>query len=429
MGKIKKYLVDKKEYQKQAIIWNTIASVSNSLQSMLLLLVITRIGSMEDSSIFTIAFAIANLAVVVGKYGMRNFQVTDVQQKYTYKEYCFSRVITVFAMVLYSVLYVLYGTFWNDYSSKKSMAILLLCGMRMVEAIEDIIHGRFQQQDRLDISSKIWGIRILIYILSFSVVYVFSRDLLLSMTLSLLLTVILMVVLNKMVYDQIVNSGEGEWKNVFLLLKECFPLAVSTFLIMYIGNAPKYIIDMRVSDQDQTCFNIVFMPVFVITLLSSFIFNPLLNRLALIWLKREYKNFMKLVYRQIAIIIGLTMLAVVFGEIIGLRLLEIIYGVDLETYLLVLSLLMIAGGFLALLNLFNMVLTILRQQNVLLFFLGFSAIILLLIGDNILKVSGLKGLCLFYAVILFLLSFVLFIFLKIFVKKAKTECGRKEEIY
>lgn len=429
MSKIRKYLIDKKEYHKQAIIWNTIASVSNSLQSMLLLLVITRIGSMEDSSIFTIAFAIANLATVVGKYGMRNFQVTDVKQKYTYKEYCFSRVITVFIMVVYSVLYVAYGIFLNNYSSKKAMAILLLCGMRMVEVIEDVIHGRLQQQDRLDISSKIWGIRILIYIFSFSFIYVISRNLLFTMAISLLITVILMVVLNKMVYIEIKNNGQGEWKNTFLLLKECFPLAVSTFLIMYIGNAPKYIIDTRVSDQNQTCFNIVFMPVFVITLLSSFIFNPLLNRLALIWIEKKYIKFMKLVYRQIVVIISLTILAVFFGKIVGLRLLEIIYGVDLKAYLLILLLLMIAGGGLALLNLFNMVLTILRQQNVILIFLGFSSVILFLIGDNILNVLGLKGLCLFYMTIIFALSLALFIFLKIYIRKVKIDDIRNEEKY
>ena len=35
----------------------------------------------------------------------------------------------------------------------------------------------------------------------------------------------------------------------------------STFLIMYIGNAPKYAIDSVLSNQDQASFNYVFMPV------------------------------------------------------------------------------------------------------------------------------------------------------------------------
>ena len=138
---------------------------------------------------------------------------------------------------------------------------------------------------------------------------------------------------------------------------------------------------------------------------------------------------MKLVYRQIVVIISLTILAVFFGKIVGLRLLEIIYGVDLKAYLLILLLLMIAGGGLALLNLFNMVLTILRQQNVILIFLGFSSAILFLIGDNILNVLGLKGLCLFYMTIIFALSLALFIFLKIYIRKVKIDDIRNEEKY
>jgi hypothetical protein len=42
---------------------------------------------------------------------------------------------------------------------------------------------------------------------------------------------------------------------------------------MYLGNAPKYIVDGLVSDAVQTRFNIVIMPAFVASLLCSFIFN------------------------------------------------------------------------------------------------------------------------------------------------------------
>ena len=39
-------------------------------------------------------------------------------------------------------------------------------------------------------------------------------------------------------------------------------------LIMYMANAPKYIIDTVVSDEIQTKFNIIFMPVFVISIVK-----------------------------------------------------------------------------------------------------------------------------------------------------------------
>ena len=44
-------------------------------------------GNDYDGGVFTIAYAIGNLMMTIGKYGMRNFQATDVNEKYSYKEY------------------------------------------------------------------------------------------------------------------------------------------------------------------------------------------------------------------------------------------------------------------------------------------------------------------------------------------------------
>lgn len=405
---IKKFLLNNRNLYRSTYVWNTIASMSNSFQSMILLLIITRFGTSNDASIFAIGFAVANLMLSIGKFGMRNFQVTDVNNKYTYKEYCFSRIITVILMILVSLGYVLNGYLFNDYTMKRSLAIILVCMMRVIEAIEDVIHGNVQKENRLDIASKIWSIRTISYIIVFSVTYLIKKDLIFSLSISLLITFILMIFLNSIINDH----EEDKTKNYnivksFALLKDCLPLAIGSFMIMYIGNAPKYIIDMNVSDQVQTCFNIVFMPVFVITLLSSFIFNPLLTRLANLWIDKKIKNFFKLIYRQAAIILLLTVTAVIFGRIIGLKLLEIIYKMDLGGYHLILSMLMIAGGCLALLNLFNVVLIVLRKQILTLIIFSI-AFVFLLLGNIILLHTDLTFLCMYYCIVLFVTCLLLF---------------------
>lgn len=397
---LRNYLVNSKNPKKEAYLWNTIASMSNSFQTMLLLLIITRRGNVADASIFTIAFAIANLMLTIGKYGMRNYQVTDVEQKYSYREYCFSRFLTVILMVICSIGYVVYGCRNNNYSSEKAWAIILVCAMRMIEAVEDVFHGRLQQQNRLDIAAKIWGIRTILYILCFGVSYLLGEKLIMSMGISLVVTSLLMLMLNGMVYEWTGSKGSLVLKNVGSLLRDCFPLAISMFLIMYIGNAPKYIIDSVVSDEVQTCFNIIFMPVFVINLLSNFIFNPLLNELAHFWYDDQKKAFWRVLYRQIAIIVGITVFAVIFGKVIGLWLLGKIYAVDLSSYNFMLSLLLISGGLLSLLNLMIVIMTIFRKQQVTCAFFTVSAVLLVLFGRNILVQIGLTGLCLYYIIIL-----------------------------
>lgn len=52
----------------------------NSFQSVLILMVISRIDPVTDAGVFTIAFAIGNLMLTIGQYGIRQFQVSDVQE-------------------------------------------------------------------------------------------------------------------------------------------------------------------------------------------------------------------------------------------------------------------------------------------------------------------------------------------------------------
>ena len=71
------------------------------------------------------------------------------------------------------------------------------------------------------------------------------------------------------------ETARFDWKNVKKILIQCFPLFVGLFLQFYIGNAPKYAIDAILSDNYQAIYGFIAMPVFIISLLNSMIFNPI----------------------------------------------------------------------------------------------------------------------------------------------------------
>lgn len=402
---MKRFICNSKNIERDAYIWNTVAAMSNSFQTMLLMLVITRVGNMTDSSIFAIAYAIGNLMMSLGKYGMRNYQVTDVENRYSYQSYVFSRWITTLAMTAAWVFYIVWGILLGHYTFYKAACIGLICLVKEIDTIEDIVHGRLQQIGRLDIASKILSIRMLLYIFAFAGFYFLSRNLLLTELICFLISVLVAVYGNGIAIaggfvEKWALKGNGEIQNVVALLKSCFPLAAGTFLIMYLGNAPKYMIDSVVSDEVQTGFNIVFMPVFVITLLSSFVFNPILGKVAAYWSKQEYKLFGKIVIQQCIIIAVITVCAIIFAWGRGIPVLAWIYKVNLKSYRKHLCMLMLAGGLLALLNLFNMVITAMRRQKLLLWVFGLGTVWMLLCGRLVLKAWGLYWLCIFYCLVL-----------------------------
>ena len=132
---IKKILFGSKDKMKSAYLWNTCAAMLNAFQTVFILMLISRIDPVIDAGVFTIAFAIGNLMMAIGKYGIRQFQVSDVEEKYSFKEYTVARIITSIIMIAASFVYVGVNLASGLYDSSKSIVINLSgksdrCGRR-----------------------------------------------------------------------------------------------------------------------------------------------------------------------------------------------------------------------------------------------------------------------------------------------------------
>lgn len=403
---VRKALLKERDIKKATFFWNAFSAVMNSFQTMVLLLVITRLDNMNDASIFVMAYAVGNLMMNIGKYGVRQFQVTDVNERFGFGAYKKARDVSVSVMFLATVVFLAYQMVFGGYAWDKAIVIFLICALKGIEAYEDVFHGRMQQKGRLDVAGRILGIRLFVFLVGFAVMYVLTHNLLLTSFVNVLVSGVLSYLFNSAVFDSFYDKAEaesvkaedkkalpGDRKRILL---ECLPLCLSMVFNMYMGNAPKYVIDTAVSDEVQTCFNIVFMPVFVVSLLSTFIFQPCLKRMGELWENKETGKLAKLIAKLMLITIVLDSVITVVGAYIGIPVLQLVYGVKLDAYWGELIIFMIVGGMIALLNLFVMVLTTSRRQSFLLF--GYIAIslIMFLFGGKVLATYGLFGLSVFF---------------------------------
>ncbi len=420
------FIYDTNNIKKDTLFWNSIATFLNSFQTMLLLLIITHIGSSNDSSIFVMAYSVGNLLYNFSKFGVRQFQVTDINEKYLYSDYLNARIISSFFMITSIIIYISYNNYYIGYSNKKNIVVILICMYKGIEAFEDVFHGRMQQKGRLDVAGKIWSIRLLSFIITYAIIYILSKDLILASLISVILSFIQCIYLNLSVLryfsdKKFVLSSlfyNTKWKKIII---ECFPLFVSSLLNMYIGNAPKYVIDEKVSDSVQTEFNIVFMPVFVVSLFSNFIFQPSLIKIGILWQNKKIADMNKIIKKLFLIPLAIDFFCTVTASILGIPFLSAIYNVDLSDYRIILIIFMLAGGTIAIMNLFIMVLTTMRQQKLL--FIGYfiSSGMILLFGDNVLYTNGLLGLSLYYLFILLTMNIYFGLIYHYTIKKFKVQ--------
>ena len=141
------------------------------------------------------------------------------------------------------------------------------------------------------------------------------------------------------------------------------------------------------------------MPVFVIGLMSQFVYQPIIHKIAIIWNDGRIQELIRIILKQAALILVLTLFAITGGYFLGIPVLSLIYGVNLAGYKNELVILLIAGGMLAFVNFFQMIITVTRYQNWLIWGYFIGSAIFVLLGKYIVNQAGLLGISIFYALI------------------------------
>ncbi|MBE6040895.1 MAG: lipopolysaccharide biosynthesis protein [Clostridiales bacterium] len=408
LEKIRIILGKTNNVNRSAYIWNAINAMMSALESPLILMVINRTNGLEDGGVFSIAYAVAALLLFLGQYGFRRFQSSDVTEKYSFGEYYGSRFLTCAVMMLATVLYCAYGMMFRRYSATKAAIVFLICALKGIQAFSDVIHGRMQQMGRLDIATKSSCVRYILEILSFSIALVITHDLLAGSIACLAVSfIVFMLTSYNAARDFCDLKPDFSRDRLKLMLIEGFPLFASLFLNMYISNAPKYAIDAYLTEEIQAIYNMVFMPAFVIQLVAHFIFNPIITTYAVVWQKRDIRKFRFLVLRQCAVILGLTLLAVVVALTIALPILSLLFSADLHGYKRELLVVVFGGGMLAYSVFFNTVITIIRLHKTLLYSYAATALAALVLSKYFVVNYGIMGAVTMYAVLMTILAVIL----------------------
>lgn len=398
---------------KRNVIWNLIFSIVSSLQTVLLLLLVNRIINEDSAGIFGFGFSVAVLLMYIGNFGVRNFQVSDTKEKYSSSEYYGFRTLTCILMILGLIIYCLF----SNLDSVKLLALIFLTLERFAECIEDVFHGRYQQKGCLYLAGIQGTIRYIVSDILFLAVLIMSHNLVygcFAYFISALVLTVFFAILTIKKFDGFkLNFNISSMKGLFI---SCFPLFCGYFLSTYLTNVPKYTIENNIvnypslySNVYQAYFNMIFMPVLMINLLSTVIFRPFIVDMANYYNNNDKKNYFKIVNNQMIYIVIIGAVVLPLCYLLGLPVLSLFYSSDLSGYKLEFMLLMVGGVFSAFSSFFNVCIITIRQQRALLI----STIILAIVAFISFKVMpyeyGMLGISAIYLGVMILQAIIYYI--------------------
>ena len=410
---------ESKKGLKKDFLWNFIAEGISAGQSALILVFISAGMATVDAGIFSIGYAISTIACVIGMYGVRNYQVTDVNNRYRFNSYLVTRFITVFVSILAVCLYLAYQLATANYVLSKAIAVILICIWKLDSIFEDVVYGMYQQRGYLALGARTYAIRLMASTLLFCVLTLTGLELNYILVIVCIFSYVATLFSFKMTYHYVKNVGNeitADNKNtsysvidgVKQILIQCFPLAISGALGNYIGNAPKYSIDWFMDDNAQAIFGYILMPSFVILILSNSVYRPILPSLSELYNKKDSKAFGRRLCKQLLMVGAMGLVILTGGFLLGIPVLSLLYSTDLTPYKMQFMLLLLGGIGYALATFASAILTVMRKQNTIAICYAACAVICFISSKSLISMAGFTGAVIQYDVCNIILSVILF---------------------
>lgn len=355
----------------------------------LLTIITTQVVGTEQAGVFSLAFVVGTLLLFLGNYGVRTFQVSDLDEMESFLDYQVSRVITVTAMLATGYAYCrLHG-----YGPEMTGVCMAVLAFRAIDALADVYEGRLQQKDKLYLAGISQMTRCVVALLAYTLVLVATRSLVwasVAMAAGAAATLLLLSLPLALLETE--RSLPLRLGGIREILVECLPLFLGLFLYNLIDSVPKFAMEGALTYDNQLYFNAMYFPAHAIIMLVGFAYKPQLVRLAGIWDDESSRHrFDLVVLAMLGVVALVTVLVGAFMCWLGIPLLGILYGVDFERFRPLVYLMVATGGICAAIDFLYQAITVLRKQGAVLRAYAITVVLSVPVSLLLVRFSGLSG--------------------------------------
>lgn len=320
---------EKKVSIQKSIIWNSAGSMVYLITQWLISVLVVRLSGVETAGILTLAMSVNNVFYSIAMQGIRNYQVSDMKEKYTSGIYVSSRLIICILSFLVCVGYALIA----GYSYGSSLCIVAYCLFKMAEAFYDVYAGICQKKWRMDWIGKSWMVKGILSFVGFVAV--------LAVTQSLLAAILAMALVSWLViffYDiprakklDTIKIHLKEKKNI-TLMAECFPLLCYQTMSSVIPTIPRLVMEKILGGAALGIYGSVAAPTMIVQMGASYVFNPFITLFAEQYSSGNIRDFWKTFRKCMAAILLISVVALGGGKIFGHWGLKLLYGDEVAAH-------------------------------------------------------------------------------------------------
>lgn len=355
-------MTEKKLSIKQNLLYNSFGSMFYLVCQWLITVLVVQLSSYADAGNLSLAISITNIFFTIATFGIRTFQVSDINNKYSSSSYVTTRIITASISFTLCVGFVFLN---QHYTAEQMGCIILYMVFRLSEIFVDVLHGIQQKAYRMDYIARSFVLRGVLLLSSFCLVLFFTQSLLLALTVMSLCTMAVVLFLDLPTSYRLspfrVHIAKQDLKQILL---ECWPLMFNTTMITALVSIPRYFLEMFYDNQVLGFYSSVATPAVIVQTACSWIYSPLITTIAENYTKRKKKEYLTILIRAVSAIALCSVVILIGAALLGEWGLTLLFGTKILPYVYLLIPVLLTTVMIAFCYFTDMLLTITRRLKV-----------------------------------------------------------------
>lgn len=322
--------MEKKLSVGQNTLFNSVGSLYYLGCQWLLTVLVVRLGSYESAGILSLCMSITNLFYTLASFGIRDFQVSDYNGKYSPAQYISTRLLTctVSAGLCCAVVGLNRG-----YTGYEAACIIVYMLYRVAEALVDTFQAMEQKAERMDYNFISFVLRGTLLLVGFSAVLYLTKNLLLAIA-SIAVTSFAVVLL----FDVPIGKKLTGFRLSFSLsatrrlLWECVPLMCNSFLTTAVVSVPRSILEGVWGSYIMGIYSSIATPATIVQSGAMWLYTPVITVFTRHYIHRDKKAFYSLYYRIWGLLAGAFVVVFVVAGLLGRWGLGLLFNQEVVEY-------------------------------------------------------------------------------------------------
>ncbi len=313
----------------KGVLWNTFGTIYYYFCQWLLTIIVVRLTDYSQAGYLSLAMTVTSSFYAIAQFGVRQYQVSDVDGKYSDSIYIGGRYITIAASFIACASYAAIC----NYDATQSLCIMAYMILKGIEAYADVIQGIDQKMWRFDVIGISFFVRGTIVAAGFWIFLYVTGNIILSLLCISVLSLAAVLLIDVKITRKIacVKCAIRD-RAIIALLKECVPIVGYNFLLNFVTLIPRNVLQDERGIDMLGIYGSVASPAVVIQLFASVIFNPFMPFFAEYYKGNKRKKFFALMFQFVAMLALIAVISVIAAMIFGKWALMAIIGNKIEEY-------------------------------------------------------------------------------------------------